>query len=218
MNSGRPASFPDRPVKPPEHVRAVETEQSNSTALVDNDYVVKVYRKLEAGINPEIEVGRFLTEVAGFANTPALLGSVELVEGNDQKRDRGRACLCRKSGRRLDRDLGLSRPLCRGTAPAGEQANTRAKAKSRSPICATCRKPEDASPRCISRSPAASEFADFAPEPIQPADVRALDRRCDGPRRARLRRVETTARYRSRKPIARWSIKCWRSARPCTIA
>jgi maltose alpha-D-glucosyltransferase/alpha-amylase len=79
----RPTSkFSDKPVKQPEHIRAVETEQSNSTALVDNDYVVKVYRKLESGINPEVEMGRFLTEVAGFANTPALLGSVELVEGD----------------------------------------------------------------------------------------------------------------------------------------
>jgi maltose alpha-D-glucosyltransferase/alpha-amylase len=78
------AKLSDKPVKQPEHIRAVETEQSNSTALVDNDYVVKIYRKLEAGINPEIEVGRFLTEVAGFANTPALLGSVEFVEA-DQK-------------------------------------------------------------------------------------------------------------------------------------
>ncbi|MDO9058375.1 MAG: putative maltokinase, partial [Bradyrhizobium sp.] len=72
----------EQPFKPPVHIRAVETEQSNSTALVDNDYVCKIYRKLESGINPEIEVGRFLTEVAGFANTPALLGSVELVEGD----------------------------------------------------------------------------------------------------------------------------------------
>jgi maltose alpha-D-glucosyltransferase/alpha-amylase len=46
--------------------------------------VVKVYRKLEPGINPEIEMGRFLTEIAGFANTPALLGSVELIEGDKQ--------------------------------------------------------------------------------------------------------------------------------------
>ena len=79
----RPTSkFSDRPVRQPERIRAVETEQSNSTALVDNDYVVKLYRKLEPGINPEIEMGRFLTEVAGFANTPALLGSVELAEGD----------------------------------------------------------------------------------------------------------------------------------------
>ena len=51
---------------------------------MDNDYVVKIYRTLEAGINPEIEMGRFLTDVAGFANTPALLGSVELIE-DDQR-------------------------------------------------------------------------------------------------------------------------------------
>jgi maltose alpha-D-glucosyltransferase / alpha-amylase len=76
------AKLPEGPIIPPVHIRAVETEQSNSTALVDNDYVVKIYRKLVSGINPEIEIGRFLTEVAGFANTPALLGSVELVEGN----------------------------------------------------------------------------------------------------------------------------------------
>ncbi|HEX9470537.1 MAG TPA: maltose alpha-D-glucosyltransferase, partial [Bradyrhizobium sp.] len=78
------SKFSDKPIKQPEHIRAVEAEQSNSTALVDHDYVVKVYRKLEPGINPEIEVGRFLTEVAGFANSPALLGSVELVEGNNR--------------------------------------------------------------------------------------------------------------------------------------
>src|SRR6478609_8222475 len=81
----RPTSqFSDRPITPPEHIRAVETEQSNSTALVDHDYVVKVYRRLQSGINPEVEMGWFLTEVAGFANTPALLGSVELVEGDSR--------------------------------------------------------------------------------------------------------------------------------------
>src|SRR6267378_3930062 len=81
----RPTSkLSDTPIKTPEHIRAVETEQSNSTALVDNDCVVKIYRKLVSGINPEIEIGRFLTEVAGFANTPALLGSIELVEGNNR--------------------------------------------------------------------------------------------------------------------------------------
>jgi maltose alpha-D-glucosyltransferase/alpha-amylase len=76
------SKFSDKPIRQPERIRAVETEQSNSTSLVDNDYVVKLYRKLEPGINPEIEMGRFLTEVAGFTNTPALLGSVELDEGN----------------------------------------------------------------------------------------------------------------------------------------
>ena len=72
----RLATIADEPI---ENVRPVQTEQSNSTALVDQKFVVKLYRKLENGINPEVEVGRFLTDVAGFANTPALLGSVELT-------------------------------------------------------------------------------------------------------------------------------------------
>jgi maltose alpha-D-glucosyltransferase/alpha-amylase len=76
--------FSDRLVRQPQHIRVIETERPDNTALVDNDYVVKIHRRLEVGINPAIEMGRFLTEVAGYANTPALLGSVELVEGDQR--------------------------------------------------------------------------------------------------------------------------------------
>src|SRR5690606_21685447 len=61
----RLASIAEEPIF---NVRAVQTEQSNSTALVDDKFVVKIYRKLDNGINPEVEVGRFLTDVVGFAN------------------------------------------------------------------------------------------------------------------------------------------------------
>jgi maltose alpha-D-glucosyltransferase/alpha-amylase len=61
-------------------VRAVDTEQSNTTVLVGTDYVVKLFRRLERGLNPEIEVGRFLTETVSFSHAPPLLGSVELEE------------------------------------------------------------------------------------------------------------------------------------------
>jgi maltose alpha-D-glucosyltransferase/alpha-amylase len=74
----------DWPIRPPEHIRTIETEQPESIARVDNEFVVKIHRTLEGGINPAIEVGRYLTEVANFANTPALIGSVELVEGNER--------------------------------------------------------------------------------------------------------------------------------------
>ncbi|HLX14025.1 MAG TPA: maltose alpha-D-glucosyltransferase [Bradyrhizobium sp.] len=78
----RPTSkFSGRSIRQPERIAGVDGEALSSTVLVDSDYVVKLYRKLESGTNPEIEVGRFLTEVAGFANTPAMLGSVELAEG-----------------------------------------------------------------------------------------------------------------------------------------
>ena len=74
--------FSPKPIKQPERVTVVDGGPLSSMALLDDNYCVKFYRRLESGINPEIEVGRFLTEVAGFANTPALLGSVELAEGD----------------------------------------------------------------------------------------------------------------------------------------
>jgi maltose alpha-D-glucosyltransferase / alpha-amylase len=74
------SKFADREVRQPEHIAASETARPSSVALVDNEYVVKLYRRLEVGVDPAIEVGRFLTDCAGFANAPALLGSVDLVE------------------------------------------------------------------------------------------------------------------------------------------
>jgi maltose alpha-D-glucosyltransferase / alpha-amylase len=65
---------------PIQDVRAVDTEQSNTTVLVGTDYVVKLFRRLEPGLNPEIEVGHFLTETVAFSHAPPLLGTVELEE------------------------------------------------------------------------------------------------------------------------------------------
>jgi maltose alpha-D-glucosyltransferase / alpha-amylase len=41
--------------------------------------IIKFYRRVAVGVHPEIEMGRFLTE-AGFANVPALVGSIHLVD------------------------------------------------------------------------------------------------------------------------------------------
>jgi maltose alpha-D-glucosyltransferase/alpha-amylase len=81
----RPGSkFSREAPKAETHVRAVDTEQSNTTALVGDEYVVKLFRRSEPGINPEIEIGRFLTDVVGFEHSPPLLGTVELVD--DERR------------------------------------------------------------------------------------------------------------------------------------
>jgi trehalose synthase-fused probable maltokinase len=42
-------------------VRVIGVDQSNSSVVIDEQLVLKVFRKLEAGINPELEVLRFLT-------------------------------------------------------------------------------------------------------------------------------------------------------------
>jgi maltose alpha-D-glucosyltransferase / alpha-amylase len=67
-----------------ENVKAVDGEQSNSSVIVDNKFVVKVLRRITPGIHPEIEVGRFLADVAHFQNAPLLLGSAELVDGENR--------------------------------------------------------------------------------------------------------------------------------------
>jgi maltokinase len=53
--------------------REVGAEQSNTSVVFDDDVILKVFRRLEPGINPELEMLRFLTS-HGFANTPALGG------------------------------------------------------------------------------------------------------------------------------------------------
>jgi trehalose synthase-fused probable maltokinase len=53
--------------------RLVSSEQSNSSVVFDDALILKLFRRLEPGINPELEVLRFLTE-QGFRNIPALGG------------------------------------------------------------------------------------------------------------------------------------------------
>ena len=52
-------------------------EQSNSSMLFDNKFFLKLYRKLEDGVNPDVEINRFLTERTDFPNVPAFLGAIE---------------------------------------------------------------------------------------------------------------------------------------------
>ncbi len=82
----RPTSlFDDSMVREPSRVRGFESEFPASSALVDHIFAFKLFRKLEPGIHPAIEMGRFLTEVAGFANAPALLGTAELIEADGSR-------------------------------------------------------------------------------------------------------------------------------------
>jgi trehalose synthase-fused probable maltokinase len=51
----------------------IGTEQSNTSLVFDEELILKVFRRLEPGINPELEMLRFLTEHE-FANIAALGG------------------------------------------------------------------------------------------------------------------------------------------------
>jgi maltose alpha-D-glucosyltransferase/alpha-amylase len=58
-------------------------EQSNNSVVFGERLILKVFRRLEEGENPELEVGRFLTEKTSFTQIAPLAGSLEY------RRDRG---------------------------------------------------------------------------------------------------------------------------------
>jgi maltose alpha-D-glucosyltransferase/alpha-amylase len=60
-------------------IRRLSAEQSNSSLIVGDRLVMKVVRRVTAGIHPEGEITRFLTE-HGFGNTAPLYGEVVRVD------------------------------------------------------------------------------------------------------------------------------------------
>ncbi len=58
-------------------VEPLDAGRHHSTLVLDKRLALKIYRRLETGAHPEVEIGRFLTEVAKFPSTPPFLGAVE---------------------------------------------------------------------------------------------------------------------------------------------
>ena len=65
-------------------VRRISAEQSNSSIIVGEAAILKLIRRPEPGLSVEVEMGRYLTEVAAFPFAPALLGGVTMVEPGGQ--------------------------------------------------------------------------------------------------------------------------------------
>jgi maltose alpha-D-glucosyltransferase/alpha-amylase len=63
---GRPADVP---------VMWLSAEQSNSSLIVDDAVMLKIFRRISPGQHPEAEMSRYLT-ARGFANSPPMLGEV----------------------------------------------------------------------------------------------------------------------------------------------
>jgi maltose alpha-D-glucosyltransferase/alpha-amylase len=54
-----------------------QAQSSNTILNIADRLFLKAYRRLRAGVNPELEVGTFLTEVVRFPNCVPVAGSVE---------------------------------------------------------------------------------------------------------------------------------------------
>jgi len=83
--------------------RPITTEQSNTSIVFDEELILKVFRRLEAGVNPELELLRFLTE-RDFRNIAQLGGWYAYV------------------GRPLDATLGVLQQYVRGGLDGWELA------------------------------------------------------------------------------------------------
>jgi maltose alpha-D-glucosyltransferase/alpha-amylase len=166
-------AFRQMPAPKVENARPLEREQSNTTVIVDGEagtkYVVKILRRVSAGIHPEIEMGRFLIDVAGYENAPPLLGSLEMIEGGDRHalavvhrfiENQGDAWTV--SGAYLDRYIDEQRVL-----PADSSTESSEFASYAQRLRQIARRTAELQQALASRG----DIPDFAPEPIRPEDI-----------------------------------------------
>jgi maltose alpha-D-glucosyltransferase / alpha-amylase len=83
-NAGRLFGVPTpslRRLRPPDGEMSepvpISAEQSNSSVAFGEQLILKLFRRVEHGVHPGVELGRFLTERARFPSAPQLGGSVE---------------------------------------------------------------------------------------------------------------------------------------------
>ncbi|QHI36036.1 Maltokinase [Kordia antarctica] len=67
-----------------ESSRFMGLEQSNTSIVYNESFVLKFFRRIYANKNPDYEMSRFLSEKKNFKNTPAYLGSVNLVDSEKE--------------------------------------------------------------------------------------------------------------------------------------
>jgi maltose alpha-D-glucosyltransferase/alpha-amylase len=60
-----------------EKSQILKAEQSNTSFFYGNKLYFKLFRRLDEGINPDLEIGRFLTDRASFSNVPLFAGAIE---------------------------------------------------------------------------------------------------------------------------------------------
>jgi maltose alpha-D-glucosyltransferase/alpha-amylase len=60
-------------------------EQSNTSIIYGSKFILKLFRKLQTGENPDIEIGRFLTEVSRFPRIAPFLGEIVMTSSGGEK-------------------------------------------------------------------------------------------------------------------------------------
>ena len=66
-----------------ESSRFMGLEQSNTSIIYNDKYVLKFFRRIFADKNPDYEMSRFLTEIKDFENTPSYQGSLNIIDSDE---------------------------------------------------------------------------------------------------------------------------------------
>ena len=61
----------------------MKAEQSNTSVAYGDRLIMKVYRRVENGVNPDLEIGRILTTM-NFPHAPPVAGSIEYIRANGE--------------------------------------------------------------------------------------------------------------------------------------
>ena len=86
-------AYPFEPVSESEHILHqpenapvlwITAEQSNSSLILNDAVMLKIFRKVSPGAHPEAEMSRYLTS-QGFANAPPMLGEVVRVAKDGER-------------------------------------------------------------------------------------------------------------------------------------
>jgi maltose alpha-D-glucosyltransferase/alpha-amylase len=65
--------------------RVGSAEQSNTSLLYGSKLIMKIFRRLQPGENPDVEIGRFLTEVAHFKQIAPFMGEIIITPVQGEK-------------------------------------------------------------------------------------------------------------------------------------
>lgn len=109
-----------QPGKHQAEVNPVPGVHRHSSVILDGRLVLKLYRRTGSGINPELEMGRFLTEKVQFPYVAPVVGSLEYRPEGGRTRGRGNTARLRdQPPGRLELHPGSSQPLpAAGGTPA----------------------------------------------------------------------------------------------------
>ncbi len=65
-----------------ESSRFMGVEQSNTSIVYNEKYVMKFFRRIYVDRNPDYEMSRFLSEISDYKNTPLYLGSINVIDSD----------------------------------------------------------------------------------------------------------------------------------------